>query len=1168
MSRVIFKMSFKHPNYSDTKSKNIAHVNYIATRSGVDKTVTKADLTEELSMGVEAIGSDDQTYLKYIDERPKSHGLFGGDGIENPEDIQKELANIESYVWRGIVSLREEDAKSLGYIDKDHWQDMLRKKMPDMAAEMGIPFTNLRWVGAVHMEKGHPHAHIMLWEKEPQRTVGIINSKAIQNIRKMFTDEIFEEERLQLLSEKDMMRDLVRDIAQGDMSQVTNLLREIRVVGQELKSLVGKIGEVGVPPKLYSMEELKLFEMVSNLSQHLPGKGRIALKFMPDPVKEEVRAIADFMLQQPEFGASLERNLKAVEGLTRMYTGKEEEVQVARENAYKDIRDRVCQIILKGAVESLRENLFYIDQDLSQKAVAFIQDINQRIDLDPEQEDVMNHVAAALIKTGHADEEVMRVLDELAGEIRMVLPESFAQEIISRVKTTGLEDDINSLSTNKIISEYLNVLKLAGEDEQKAFSLVRELIKDERVELEKRLEDLCDTGLLEKEGESYKLTGKGIEETLKVKELDRAEKEIFKALELNDGAKFAELIDNPNIFSNLYTKDPDEVKISRIDIQIRTLFGEENSLNLKYLEKDIYEKYTEDDGKAEQEFNILKKRIENLALNGYLEFNKETGYYSFYKETEGYFAYDQEKNSYALTDEAITKFNIPKGMQFSFYDAKITLGYIDSAENGVLTKAKLNDVIKSETVNKAAHNFYNTCVEMLDNKNLVSDMKKYISMDDQGSLMSTEEGKWLGINLSKLGKYFDKSVDGVLDSQKLHSLCKSDHEYEDIVKRLDDQVKKGYVEKEVMGQTGQISLYRIIPEINNIRKLLYQINKAGGTLNRSDMLDSFERNVFNPDADKKFRSLSWRLDNLKKQNYLSGMKDEYSITEMGEEKRKDFLTPERITLRNTLDYLQRLGLTDYSGGAYQVTEKYKEILAKQGQVKEIKIEPEERLISKEIYNLIDRTQNNIDPGKLERVNQRIAIGKYLKDEYKDIEVDYDHIRSSCGVSDTTNKVLGRMATTLLVSGVDLEGTRFVINEWNERSQSLVAPDKINETIDKVYKNVSENSLWGKTTIISSKDWKDMFESFGIRESDIPKWIYKGVNWQSFNQNMGLSVINDLWKNTWRELERRRMQSEAQADMMREQMVKQTDLSKEAMVELSRKNQERGSLYKDEDELER
>ena len=224
MSRVIVKLSYTHPSIKNPKSKgnakysNINHAIYIATRPGVDKTLSEEELIKAVEKELKYLNKlahdemdylktlDNDGYLKYIAERPYSHGLFGADSIENLNMIKKELREVKNYVWRNIISLREQDAMNLGYLDKSKWQDMLRKKIPDMAHEVGIPITNLRWVAAVHLEKGHPHTHIMFWEKEKKLTLGKVSEKKLNNIRKMFTDEIFEEERFQLLTEKNATR--------------------------------------------------------------------------------------------------------------------------------------------------------------------------------------------------------------------------------------------------------------------------------------------------------------------------------------------------------------------------------------------------------------------------------------------------------------------------------------------------------------------------------------------------------------------------------------------------------------------------------------------------------------------------------------------------------------------------------------------------------------------------------------------------------------------------------------------------------------------------------------------------------------------------------------------------------------------------------------------------
>lgn len=1171
MSRVIFKMSFKHPNFKDTISKNISHVEYIATRPGTDKTITEADLKRELEKGIEIISSDDETYMQYIDKRPNSHGLFGQEGVEDPKEIQEEISNANSFVWRGIVSLKEDDAKNLGYLKKEQWQDMLRKKIPDMASEMGIPITNLKWVGAVHMEKGHPHAHIMLWEKEPQRTIGVISNKNLENIRKMFTDEIFEEERIQIMNDRNLMRELINDLVKGDVSKATGLLKEVRNTGQELKTFIDTMNREGVAPKLYSEEEQKIAEMVKNLSDKLPGKGRVALKFMPEDIKEEVRAIADYLLEQPEMSASLEKNLKAMEELTKMYTGKEDAIEKARDNAYKDMRDRTCQIILKGAVESQRDNIFYVDKELSSNAVDFIKNMNCQINLIPEQTRVLTQIAVALGRIGYNDETIFNILKDFKEKESIYYPEDNIKNLIKDIRKDELnKQDINSLSSSKKVDYYLSTLKLAGITEKEAFANVKQIIRNDSHELEKQLNELKKDGIFKNEGECYKLTNKGIEEILKVKDLSKAEKEIMRVFE-TDGEEiknvsFQELIDNKDIFGNLYDKDPEEFKISKFDTKIRKEFGEENNITINNLQGNIYGKYTDDElninvEKAEQEFDILKNRIEKLTLNGYVEFNKQTGIYSFTEEAITYFDLNEKDDTYLLSKEAIQKFNIPEEMQFTLYDANMTLSYIDNTENQILTTNQLKKTLNDEITNQTAENYYFKFTELI-NPGLIEKTKKYISIDKEGNLSNTEEGKLLGIELNKINKYFKDTKEPLTD-KNLKKICTTDQEYQNVSSQILKQIEKGHIKKDEI--TGA---YEIEPTIKDINNLLYQIYKEGGSINKNDLKDILHKNIPNYDAEKQFKYLTWRLDNLKEQGYLKGKDKEYQITESGIEKRIDILVPERRLLKNTLSYLDRLGLIKQSDEGYQITQNYYKYMKDLALAKEGKGTRDSNYISNDVYNLVDRTQDKIDIGKLERSNERITTGKYINNEYKDINTKYEDIRTACNIQDTISKTIKNLSTTLLISGIDIKETKELLNEWNTRTNQNIGTEKIDIIIEQAHKEVSDNNLWNKTTIISTKEWKEMFISLGVDECNMPKWIYKGENWQSFNHNMGLSIINDIWKSAWQEFERQRMQSEAQAEMMKKQLNKQqsANQSKEAIKEQIRKSKDKGSLYRD-DELE-
>lgn len=335
-SPLVVKLKFYLPG---SGAKNAAHAKYIATRPGADRGELEP---EEL---------DAAGHVKYAAERPRSHGLFGPDEEKVPglEEIQKELREHGGIVWRAVVSLREDDALRLGYVTREAWEKALRASVSEVAQAMSIRESNLRWVAAFHAERGHPHVHILFWEKNPERGRGVVSKGERKDIRRAFARQIFAEERSRLYVEKTAIRDLVRDLAKGDVSQAQALAREVFEARLEVEALAGKAA--GVPPRLYDEVRIELAQRLENLAKIMPGKGRVALAYMPDNVKEQAREIADWLLKQPVFILKTERYTEIARQLASHHTLKPEVLSHAAEKAYNDLRDRVAQVVLRAAGE-------------------------------------------------------------------------------------------------------------------------------------------------------------------------------------------------------------------------------------------------------------------------------------------------------------------------------------------------------------------------------------------------------------------------------------------------------------------------------------------------------------------------------------------------------------------------------------------------------------------------------------------------------------------------------------------------------------------------------------------------------------------------------------------------------------------------------------------------
>lgn len=77
---------------------------------------------------------------------------------------------------------------------------------------------------------------------------------------------------------------------------------------------------------------------------------------MPPDVKREARAVADHLMEQPAFKESLNRYMRSVEQITQLHTRNPEAISEAKEKAYNDLRDRVANVIVRGAAQINKDN--------------------------------------------------------------------------------------------------------------------------------------------------------------------------------------------------------------------------------------------------------------------------------------------------------------------------------------------------------------------------------------------------------------------------------------------------------------------------------------------------------------------------------------------------------------------------------------------------------------------------------------------------------------------------------------------------------------------------------------------------------------------------------------------------------------------------------------------
>ena len=238
-------------------------------------------ISAALDTNVERLQTGDG-YMQYIATRPKverrgDHGLFG---VNSNVDLNSAISELESRtgnVWTVIYSLRREDAARLGYDNAASWRDLLIKHQQTLSEASRIPLKDLRWYAAFHDTDTHPHIHLMFWSSGEND--GYLSNDGVMKLRSSMTNDIFQNDMLELYQRKDVSYKEVTEAAKARMTALTaqmqnqldaNPALEQRMVelAEQLESVKGK--------KQYGYLKKPLKQLVDDLVDELARDPAVA----------------------------------------------------------------------------------------------------------------------------------------------------------------------------------------------------------------------------------------------------------------------------------------------------------------------------------------------------------------------------------------------------------------------------------------------------------------------------------------------------------------------------------------------------------------------------------------------------------------------------------------------------------------------------------------------------------------------------------------------------------------------------------------------------------------------------------------------------------------------------------------------------------------------------
>ncbi len=264
--------------------------------------------------------------VSYIAERPGveklgSHGLFSqSDDKIDLDAVAEEVNAHNGIVFTHIVSLRREDAERLGYNNAQAWKDLVRRNVAEIAEAHSISLSNLKWYAGFHNKDHHPHIHLVVYSKDGKQ--GWITKKTIEDMRRLFANDIFRNEQYKLFQMETGQRDLVKE-------KVKDLIEDT----------------FSVYPASWELQNL--FEILRWQLKNYSGKK--VYGYLPKDIKETVnKIVSEFAKDEDVAELYAEWNKINREKLSLYYEKKEPDIPLEDNREFRSLKND----IIRAAVQT------------------------------------------------------------------------------------------------------------------------------------------------------------------------------------------------------------------------------------------------------------------------------------------------------------------------------------------------------------------------------------------------------------------------------------------------------------------------------------------------------------------------------------------------------------------------------------------------------------------------------------------------------------------------------------------------------------------------------------------------------------------------------------------------------------------------------------------------
>lgn len=286
-----------------------------------------------------------------------SHGLFGAvkefPNIQNDDNIEPiinhidELAKNKVPIYRGYISLREYDAERLGYYEQDKWKNLLENRLPSIAKKLNIRLEDLQYLGAVHIEQGHPHLQFFVWSKKP-RINYFVKYKEINKLRNEFTNDVFREDLLPIYQQKDLAKKNItsENYILSELKKVTSdekLLNELMKYEKDFNQ-TRRIRALLKDSDVKNIVDL-LIDLKKDLKQTTGSIKYQYLQRYPDIIKKIDYISNTIINESMQCQIEIEKYIKAKQELLEFQYSDKEKLEETKHKAREEAQDEIIKLI-------------------------------------------------------------------------------------------------------------------------------------------------------------------------------------------------------------------------------------------------------------------------------------------------------------------------------------------------------------------------------------------------------------------------------------------------------------------------------------------------------------------------------------------------------------------------------------------------------------------------------------------------------------------------------------------------------------------------------------------------------------------------------------------------------------------------------------------------------